>query len=126
MVEDHSFIAYTIMVQRTDGKWIFLVKHEEADFIFPGTTIENTHTGLANVIQEMKKRLDLNFDKVTLAELTNAVTKDDRIPLFVFKYNCGTENPADLLVSETDLEWQVSDDFKKTIQKYDISGVPLF
>lgn len=126
MVEDQSFIAYTIMVQRTDGKWIFLVKQENINFIFPGTTIEERHTGLATVIQEMKKKLDLNFDKVELAELTNAVIEDERIPLFVFKYNCGTEDPVDLLLPETNLKWQVSDDFKKTIQKYEISGVPLF
>jgi hypothetical protein len=126
MVEDQSFIAYTIMVQRTDGKWIFLVKHEEVDFIFPGTTINKKHTGLASAIQEMKRSLNLNFDKVELAELTNAVTSTDRIPLFVFKYNCGTEDPADLLLPHTNLKWQVSDDFKETIQKYEISGVPLF
>lgn len=126
MVVNQSFIAYTIMVQRTDGKWIFLVKDEGANFIFPGTSIEERHTGLAAVIQEMKGTLNLNFDKVELAELTNAVTKDYRIPLFVFKYNCGAEVPADLLIPETNVKWQVSDDFKKTIQEYEITGVPLF
>lgn len=126
MVGDQSFIAYTIMVQRTDGKWIFLVKHEESDFIFPGTKNDDKHTGLATIIQEMKKRLNLNFDKVELAELTNAVIGEHRIPLFVFKYNCGTEDPADLLLPNTNLTWQVSDNFKETIQKYEISGVPLF
>lgn len=126
MVEKQSFIAYTIMVQRTDGKWLFLVQHEKSDFIFPGTTIGERHTGLATAIEEMKETLDLNFDKVELAELTNAVTKNQRIPLFVFKYHCGTEQPADLLHPGSKLEWQVSDNFKDTLQQYEISGVPLF
>lgn len=128
MVEKQSFLAYTIMVQRTDGKWMFLVEHNENDFIFPGTTTthDRHQTGLASVIEEMKETLILNFDKVELAELTNAIIKDQRIPLFVFRYKCGAEDPKDLLQSHTDLEWQVSDEFKEIIQRYEISGVPLF
>lgn len=126
MVGNQSFIAYTIMVQRTDGKWLFLVHHEESDFIFPGTTIHDSHTGLATAIEEMKNTLDIDFDKVELAELTNAVTKDQRIPLFVFKYHCGAEQPDDLLRPNSKLEWQISDNFKDTLQQYEISGVPLF
>lgn len=126
MVGKQSLIAYTIMVQRTDGKWLFLVQHEESDFIFPGTMAKNQQTGLATAIEAMKEKLNLNFDKVDLAELTNAVTENQRIPLFVFKYHCGAEDPTDLLLPGSKLEWQVSDNFKEAIQKYDISGVPLF
>lgn len=128
MIGNQSLIAYTVMVQRNDGKWMFLVQHEKVNFIFPGIEIlkETQQTGLSLVIDEMKERLALDYDKVELVELTNAITPDHRVPLFVFKYHCGAEDINDLLLPESNLEWQVSDSFKDTIQKYEISGVPLF
>lgn len=128
MIGNQSLIAYTVMVQRNDGKWMFLVQHEKVNFIFPGIEIlkETQQTGLSLVIDEMKERLALDYDKVELVELTNAITPDHRVPLFVFKYHCGVEDINDLLLPESNLEWQVSDSFKDTIQKYEISGVPLF
>lgn len=128
MVEKQSLIAYTVMVQRTDGKWMFLVQHEESDFAFPAiqTVNDTTNTGLASVISTLKQELDLNFKKLELSELTNAIHKDNRFPLFVLKYHCGAERPDDLLLPGSTLEWQVSDTFKETIQRYEITGVPMF
>ena len=128
MIGNQSLIAFTVMVQRTDGKWMFLVQHEKVNFVFPGIKIlkETQQTGLASVIDEMKARLALDFDKIELVELTNAITPEHRVPLFVFKYHCGAEQMDDLLLPGSNLEWQVSDSFKDTIQKYEISGVPLF
>lgn len=128
MVEKQSLIAYTVMVQRTDGKWLFLVRQDESDFVFPGlrTVNDTKNTGLASVIETLKKGLDLNFKKLELTELTNAIYQEDRFPLFVFKYHCGAERPDDLLMPGSDLKWQVSDLFKETIQRYEITGVPLF
>ncbi len=128
MVEKQSLIAYTVMVQRTDGKWMFLVQHDESDFVFPGIqTVNNTNnTGLASVIEVLKEKLDLKFKKLELYELTNATFEGNRFPLFVFKYHCGAERPDDLLLPGSDLEWQISDSFKATIERYEITGVPLF
>lgn len=128
MIGNQSLIAYTVMVQRSDGKWMFLVQHEKVNFVFPGLDAakDSNQTGLASVIDAMKQKLSLDFDKIELLELTNAITPDHRVPLFVFKYHCGAEHMDDLLLPKSNLEWQVSDSFKNTIQKYEISGVPLF
>lgn len=128
MVEKQSLIAYTVMVQRTDGKWMFLVQQDLSDFVFPGIqTVNNMNsTGLSSVIEVLKRDLDLNFNKLELIELTNAIYEKERLPLFVFKYHCGTQRPSQLLLPHSNLEWQVSDRFKETIQRYEISGVPLF
>lgn len=128
MVEKQSLIAYTVMVQRTDGKWMFLVQQGLSDFVFPGIqTVNNVNsTGLSSVIEALKQELNLNFKKLELIELTNAIYGKERLPLFVFKYHCGTECPSKLLTPNSTLEWQVSDRFKETIQRYEISGVPLF
>jgi len=128
IAEDQSFIAYTLIVKRTDGKLMFLVRHEETSFLFPGITSEKAQrqTALSQIIDEMKGKLNLNFDKIELAELTNAIIQEHRIPLFVFDYHCGAEQPNDLLLPESNLEWQISDHFEKTLQKYEIYGVPTF
>lgn len=128
MVEKQSLIAYTVMVQRTDGKWLFLVQQDSSDFVFPGIqTVNNMNsTGLSSVIEVLKRELDLNFNKLELIELTNAIYGKERLPLFVFKYHCGAQSPNKLLLPDSNLEWQVSDHFKETIQRYEISGVPLF
>ena len=128
MVEKQSLIAYTVMVQRTDGKWMFLVQQDLSDFVFPGIqTVNNmNNTGLSSVIEVLKQELNLNFNKLELIELTNAIYGEERLPLFVFKYHCAAECPSQLLSPDSKLEWQVSDRFKETIQRYEISGVPLF
>jgi len=128
ITETQSFIAYTLIVKRTDGKLMFLVHHEETNFVFPGITSEKAQrqTALSQIIAEMKGKLNLNFDKIELAELTNAIIQEHRIPLFVFNYHCGAEDPNDLLLANSNLEWQVSDHFEETLQKYEISGVPMF
>lgn len=128
MIGNQSLIAYTVMVERSDGKWMFLVQHEKVDFVFPGIDAakDTNQTGLASVIDAMKQKLSLDYDKVELIELTNAITPEHRVPLFVFKYHCGAEHMDDLLLPQSNLEWQISDSFKETIKKYEISGVPLF
>ena len=61
MVEKQSLIAYTVMVQRTDGKWMFLVQQGLSDFVFPGIqTVNNVNsTGLSSVIEALKQELNL-------------------------------------------------------------------
>ena len=128
MVEKQTLIAYTVMVQRTDGKWMFLVQQDLSDFVFPGIqTVNNmNNTGLSSVIEVLKQELNLNFNKLELIELTNAIYGEERLPLFVFKYHCGAECPSQLLSPDSKLELHVSDRFKETIQRYELSGVPLF
>lgn len=127
MEKNQSYVAYTIIVQRDDGKPMFLVEHEGSMFGLPVIKAKKEERGLPQVIENLKQTLtNLNFDDLELSELTNAVIGEFRIPLFVFTYRCKECAPDDLFLPDTDLEWQISDNFKDTLQQYDISGVPLF
>lgn len=126
MEKDKSYIAYTIIVERFDGKPMFLVEHEKSDFLFPTTETVHERSGLSTITEEIKRTLSIDFDKLELSELTNVVINNNRLPLFVFNYDCSTCEPEDVLVKDTNYEWQISDNFKDTLQQYEIKGVPLF
>lgn len=126
MEKTKSFIGYTVIVKRYDGKPMFLVAHEQTEFMFPGTKAVDEQSGLSTIIDEIKETLNIDFEKLELSELTNAVIGEEHIPLFVFTYDCSDCTPQSILLNETNLEWQTSDNFKKTLQQYEIKGVPFF
>lgn len=127
MVKRQAYVAYTIIVERDDGKPMFLVENGETDFGFPAIKALKDQSGLSQIITELKKTLkDLDFDQVELSELTNLVIDEHRIPLFVLKYRCEECSPEDLLPEDSTLEWQISDNIFDVLSQYDISGVPLF
>lgn len=126
MEKHKSYIGYTVIVKRYDGKPLFLVEHEKTDYLFPGTKAVDEHSGLSTIIEEVKRTLNIDFDKLELSELTNAVMGEKRIPLFVFTYDCSECTPESLLLNGNNLEWQTSERFKETLQQYEIKGVPFF
>lgn len=126
MDKSNSFIAYTVMMERHDGTLMFLVENEKNGGMFPGTHAVNKRSGLSTIIEEIKRAIRIDFERLELSELTNAVINDNRIPLFVFNYDCGECEPEDLLFPGSPLEWQTSEKFKGTLQQYEIKGVPLF
>ena len=127
MKQKQAYIAYTIIVERDDGKPMFLIDNDETYFGFPaGESIKN-QSGLSIIIDELKRTLkNIDFGRIELSELTNLVIEDNRSPFFVLKYQCGNVSPKDLLLESSTLEWQLSDNIYETLQQYDISGVPLF
>lgn len=126
MVDTNSYIAYTVMAKRADGKLMFLVENEKNEVIFPVTVNKDSNTGLACVIKLIKDKLNIDIDRLELEELTNAIIQKQRVPLFVFKYDNEHEQLEKLLPTNSTYEWQVSDNFTDTLQKYEITGVPLF
>lgn len=126
MVETNSYLAYTVMTKRADGKLMFLVQNERNTIIFPVAVNKNSNTGLACVIDLIKEKLNIEIERLELAELTNAVIQETRIPLFVFAYDNADEQIEKLLPADSKYQWQVSDNFTDTLQQYEISGVPLF
>lgn len=128
MVKNQSFLLYTVIVKRADGRMMFLVENDrdqESEFIFPVTASTKAETGLATVINNLTDILSLDVEKLELAELTNACISELSIPLFVFNYEYDSD-PDELLKDLEQFEWQFSVNFKDTLQKYDISGVPSF
>lgn len=127
MKQKQAYIAYTIIVERDDGKPMFLIDNDETHFGFPAVKSIKNQSGLSIIIDELKRTLkNIDFGRIELSELTNLVIEDNRIPFFVLKYQCGNVSPKDLLLESSTLEWQLSDNIYETLQQYDISGVPLF
>lgn len=126
MVETNPSVAYTIITKRNDGKLMFLVEEKEESFTFPRTAYEDSCTGLASVIEEIKKTLQLEIEELELSELINTVIEDQRIPLFVFNYAQEGKEIDELIAPNSELFWQVSDNIANILRKYEISGVPSF
>ena len=126
MSENNPCVAYTVITKRDDGKLMFLVKKDEAEFAFPLTTYEKNGTGLASVIEEIKVALDLDIEQLELTELINTVIAGEKIPLFVFSYQDDNVQLDEVVKPTLALQWQVSDNFTETLNKYEISGVPNF
>ncbi|MEK6190556.1 MAG: hypothetical protein N2A99_06160 [Carnobacterium alterfunditum] len=121
------WVAGTIMAKDPEGKYVFLVKKETDTDFFTTTEINSAKTGLASIIDKLKTILPIEASDLKLYELTNAIVNDDRIPLFVFEflneevnYRLLTEN------NDSSLFWLDSDELTKTLERWEISGVPQF
>jgi len=65
MTEGH-FVAGTVMAQAFNGKYVFLVKHNEDSYELPMTPIYKEKTGLACIIEELKNILDIQGSALDL------------------------------------------------------------
>lgn len=127
MMRENHYVACTIMVKDTDGRYVFLVSEEKDGYAFLATQIKPERTGLASVIDRLKEVASFKIDYLELNELTNAVVKNTSIPLFVFLYDDEeATDPNDLLLEETDLSWVHSENVISTLEQWKISGVPQF
>lgn len=124
---EKRWVAGTIMAKDPEGKYVFLVKKETDMDFFTATEINSAKTGLASIIDKLKTVLPIEASDLKLYELTNAIVNDDRIPLFVFEflneevnYRLLTEN------NDSSLFWLDSDELTKTLERWEISGVPQF
>lgn len=124
---EKRWVAGTIMAKGPGGKYVFLVEIEAEMHSFPTTEISDVKTGLATILETLKTILPIKATDLNLYELTNAVVNDNRIPLFVFELY---DEEADyrLLTESGDnsLTWLNSDELTKTLEKWEISGVPQF
>ncbi|MER2226841.1 MAG: hypothetical protein ABS916_07295 [Carnobacterium sp.] len=124
---EKRWVAGTIMAKGPEGKYVFLVKAEAEVHSFPTTEISDVKTGLATILEALKIILPIKATDLNLYELTNAVVNDNRIPLFVFELY---DEEADyrLLTESGDnsLTWLHSDELTKTLENWEISGVPQF
>lgn len=124
---EKRWVAGTVMAKGPEGKYVFLVEVEAELQSFPTTEISGAKTGLASIIDTLKSILPIEATDLNLYELTNAVVNDNRIPLFVFEFH--DEKIDHRLLTEsndTSLSWLHSDELTKTLEKWEISGVPQF
>ena len=127
LIKGNHYVASTILVKDSDGRYVFLVKKEENGYSFPATLVEPNKTGLACVISRLKELVNIEIEKLELNELTNAIVNDNRIPLFVFIYEDeNVTSPVDLLIGDSGLSWAHSENIMSTLEEWEISGVPQF
>ncbi|WP_225743523.1 NUDIX domain-containing protein [Marinilactibacillus sp. Marseille-P9653] len=127
MIAKNHYVACTVLVKDENDRYVFLVKKESKGFSFPATEVKPKKTALACIIERMKEVLSIDVEKLELNELTNAVVQDNRVPLFVFTYEDeSVKNPLELLTDDNELTWEHSEKITKTLEDWEISGVPQF
>ncbi|MFC6464459.1 NUDIX domain-containing protein [Marinilactibacillus sp. GCM10026970] len=127
MIAKNHYVACTVLVKDEDDRYVFLVKKESKGFSFPATEVKPKKTALACIIERMKEVLSIDVEKLELNELTNAVVQDNRVPLFVFTYEDeSVKSPLELLIDDNELTWEHSEKITKTLEDWEISGVPQF
>ncbi|ALV22853.1 hypothetical protein [Carnobacterium antarcticum] len=124
---EKQWVAGTVMAHNPEGKYVFLVKKENDKFSFPSTQILSEQTGLACILEELKKKLAIDIHSLNLFELTNAVVDGTNVPLFVFEIPDATIQLTDVLKSDLPLlSWEKSGVLIETLENWKISGVPQF
>ena len=74
MKQKQAYIAYTIIVERDDGKPMFLIDNDETYFGFPAVESIKDQSGLSIIIDELKRTLkNIDFGRIELSELTNKI-----------------------------------------------------
>lgn len=120
------YVACTVMAKDEKGRIAFLVKKKEDGFILPTSRIEHNKTGMACIIENLKEVLTFNVSNLELSELTNAVVKEESIPLFVFTYSNEETKPLQDLLKKEEFSWQYSETLYHTLEDWQFTGVPQF
>lgn len=125
MTHNQSMIAYTIIAKNRYNELSFLVGTDEDDYYFPHTEQLVGHTGLATALEALKQIVELDFDRLELAELTNIVVHESRVPFFVFSYTA-SHQLDDLVRPQSELTWASYAHLKDDLKEWNFTGVPLF
>lgn len=115
-------IAGTIILNQNDGTKKFLVHLGKNDIEFATTKVLEEMTGLASILQFLKKEIQIDVNNIRLIELTNAHKDLENIPLFVF----GIDEAELEIKAFENYSWEQPAKVKKLLDSYDIEGVPMF
>ncbi|MFD2728437.1 hypothetical protein [Enterococcus camelliae] len=118
-----KWIAGTVILTQSDGEKLFLVKQEKEKMHLVSTKGDSEKTGLASILEVLKKEVHLEITQLKLLELTNGVIAGTNVPLFVFELE---EQPDVQLVLPDQYQWQTFEQMQKVIQKFEIEGMPQF
>ena len=118
-----KWIAGTVILTQSNGEKLFLVKQENEKMHLVSTKGDSEKTGLASILEVLKKEVHLEITQLKLLELTNGVIAGTNVPLFVFEL----EEQADVqLVLPDQYQWRTFEQMQKVIQKFEIEGMPQF
>ena len=119
---ENKQIAATIILHRNDGSKRFLTENQAQGQSLLLVENDTMHTGLANVLQNIKENVHLDVFQLRLVELTNAKIADKRMPIFVFEVK---EEDIDIRLP-AQYSWREAKYFMQMISEFELQGMPIF
>lgn len=119
---ENKQIAATVILHKIDGSKRFLTENQSHGQSLLMIENDTMHTGLANVLQNIKENVCLDVFQLRLVELTNAKIVDKRMPVFVFE---AKEEDIDIQLP-TQYSWKEPKDFMQMISEFELQGMPIF
>lgn len=119
---ENKQIAATVILHRNDGSKRFLTENQAQGQSLLLVENDTMHTGLANVLQNIKKNVHLDVFQLRLVELTNAKIADKRMPIFVFEVK---EEDIDIRLP-AQYSWKEAKYFMQMISEFELQGMPIF
>ena len=121
-VLSNRLVAGTVMLNSVSGDKKFLVKKSEKEFVFVTTPRNEEQTSLACILQELKSEVMMDVSTIDLVELTNVSIEKEKMPLFVFEM----DEKIDVKRLGEDYAWETPNTLRNVLNKFQISGVPIF
>ena len=119
---ENKQIAATVILHRNDGSKRFLTENQAQGQSLLLVENDTMHTGLANVLQNIKENVHLDVFQLRLVELTNAKIADKRMPIFVFEVK---EEDIDIRLP-AQYSWKEAKYFMQMISEFEVQGMPIF
>ncbi len=119
---ENKQIAATVILHRNDGSKRFLTENQAQGQSLLLVENDTMHTGLANVLQNIKENVHLDVFQLRLVELTNAKIADKRMPIFVFEVK---EEDIDISLP-AQYSWKEAKYFMQVISEFEVQGMPIF
>ena len=119
---ENKQIAATVILHRNDGSKRFLTENQASGQSLLLVENDTMHTGLANVLQNIKENVHLDVFQLRLVELTNAKIADKRMPIFVFEVK---EEDIDIRLP-AQYSWKEAKYFMQMISEFEVQGMPIF
>lgn len=115
-------VAGTVILHLEDGTKQFLIRQKDDTPVLAFTEFSNEQTGLANILQLLKKEVNLDIENIHLVELTNGQVNNTNVPLFVFE----TQENKQQTELPKEYYWAKAQTFREIIQDMEIEGMPFF
>lgn len=117
-----AMVAGTVILNKQNGEKEFLVKEESGDMNFLMVPIDSKFTSLACILKELRNLVKLNTKEMELVELTNILSEDHSMPLFVFSLN-----EVDSTELTETFYWKDASTVRvNVLENVSVSGVPFF
>lgn len=119
---EQSRVAGTVILNLQDGHKKFLVQKKDDTVSFIQTTINDSFTSLACILEKLTQSAGLDSGAMDLVELTNINIENEKLPLFVFSLD---EECIDSYSLDSEFLWEEPATLRMVLQDFNVSGVPF-